>query len=688
MTYPASSNQQRRLSGPPHPTDATPAERARARLQAKIREMRRLCRELPPFRGWRHAARGVPVGYVNAKPAFLDFEGHSITIGATGEGKFTSVIAPMALHDVRDSTGVSCGMVFVDPKNGEAARASASYRRLHKEELIFVIDPYGLAGGADALNPFDFLDPAAADFYEACSGLATALIVQRPAGKRGGEFIWDARGAEWLRAIIAHLALDPEEAGTIMRLREIFSSSLAKFLAVLLAMQENPASPAWVRNAAEDMERVTRTSEKEQSGYLATIMEATQFADSALMSRRLTHSTFDPKLVRELGATVYVVSDERYADQSAPWQRLMCEVIKQRILASRARRTVHWVIDEARTFDAWSFIENGLRALRSERISLHLFYQNIGQLKAIWGEAWSSITDTKLIRYLGSSDVETCQWIAQLAGETSVLDYSRAETDTETESDAQARARTKSSAQAHGQTLTESESQAEARSRARQSGRSLADTASRTASDAHARSRSETSGITNTVGSSHSISVGYTETQNSSGTIGSTSGQNGGVSFSSSSGSGTSEATTDTWSSFRSLALSNSTTDGTSDTHTDAVTKGQTATRSNSLTDTASATTTRARTQANARTTTDTESDSDTNTRTRALAKGRTKNVSERRRLLTVDEVRRLPKDSVLIFLDRQPECVVKRMHYHATPPLLARVLEGWLLFPPPERSR
>lgn len=688
MTHHSQSNPPRRLPGPPRPADASPAERARARLQAKIREMRRLCRDLPPFQGWKHAARGVPVGYVDAKPAFLDFEGHSITIGATGEGKFTSVIAPMALHDVRDSAGVSCGMVFVDPKNGEAARASASYRRLHKEELVFVIDPYGVAGGADALNPFDFLDPEAPDFYEACSGLASALIVQRPAGKRGGEFIWDARGAEWLRAMIAHLALDPEETGTIMRLREIFSASLDEFLAVLLAMKENPASPAWVRNTAKDMERVTRTAEKEQSGYLATIMEATQFADSALMSRRLTHSTFDPKLVRDLGATVYIVSDERYADQSGPWQRLMCEVIKQRILASRARRTVHWVIDEARTFDAWSFIENGLRALRSERISLHLFYQNIGQLKAIWGEGWSSITDTKLIRYLGSSDVETCQWIAQLAGETSVLDYSRAETDTETESAAQARARTKSSAQATARTLTQTQSQADATSRARMTSDARARSSSQTASNAHARSRSETSGTTNTVGSSHSISVGYTETKNSSGTIGSTSGPNGGVSLSSTSGSATSETTTDTWTTFRSLALSNSTTHGTSDTRTDAATRGMTATRTNGLTDTTSATTTQAQAEAHARTATQTEGESDTDTTTRALAKGRTKNVAERRRLLTVDEVRRLPKDSVLLFLDRQPECVVKRMHYHETPPLLARVLESWLLFPPPERAR
>jgi type IV secretory pathway TraG/TraD family ATPase VirD4 len=650
------------------------------------------------MRAWPERTVGVPIGKVDGETVCLPIEGHSITVGSSGEGKFTSAIAPLALHDIRDDKNIASGMVFVDPKNGEAARITGPYRRMLREEQVFILDPYNKAGGTDALNPFDFLDATADDFFESCQGLANALVVQRPTEKRGNDFIWDSRGSEWLTAMIAHLALDPTEERTLRRLRSIFACEEDAFAAVLLAMRENPRSPSWVRDMADDMSRVTRKAEREASGYIATIWEATRFVDSAMMSRVLDRSTFDPIVVRSHGATVYIVSHNGYLQQSAPWVRLMCEIVRQRIARSSINRHVHWVIDEARAFDAWSFISDGLRAMRSERISLHLFYQNLGQLKGVWGEGWSSITDVRMIRFLGSNDVETLEWIAKLAGEVSVIDYSQARSESASHSVAAADGTSTSTAIGHTDTRGSSTSESDGKTRGTSKGTSSA----RGKSTARGQSRSASE--TRSEGTAHTIGRSRTVTWSNSVT------ESGGTS------SGGSTSKGDSWSPNGGVTFSGSSSHSSSSNHSEAITEGiaiavgeneshtrnksvaQGVTRGDSLTETDSTTDTDSQGASESRTNTqtvgsnasasdtktETEGRSKTRTETEGDTRGRTDTETERRRLLTIDEVRRMSKRSVLVFIDREPDCLIDRLHYHETPPLVARVLAAQLAALPP----
>lgn len=645
--------------------------------QSQLTLLRHFINKMPILQNWPERAEGLPIGLVDDQPVYLPLEGHSLTIGSSGEGKFSSVIAPLALHDVLDEDGVAAGMVFIDAKNGEAARITGPYRRTLREEQVFVIDPYNKAGGTDCLNPFDFIDPTAEDFYEACAGLAGALVVQRPQGKRGNDFIWDSRGAEWLTAMIAHLALDPTETRTLRRLRSIFAIEEDEFTAVLDAMKSNAASPAWVRDMAKDMSRVTRKAEREASGYIATIKEATRFVDSAMMERVLNHSTFDPKVVRSHGATVYIVSDENYLRQSAPWLRLISEVVRQRISRSHVDRAVHWIIDEAKAFDAWSFIPDGLRAMRSARISLHLFYQGLGQIKEVWGEGWSSITDTRVIRFLGSSEVETLKWIAELSGEISVVDFSRALSESESTSLANSEGSSSSYAKGYSQT--------NGRSRSVADGTSVTETrgGSRSTSRNWSKSKSSSESLTTTSGKSitngHSTSV----TEGSSVTAGGSK-QEGGSSTS----KGSSIAATA--SSSQTLTKSHSETDSSSVSRGTQTSQSESEGGSTSESSSWSAALGKSHTITNG--TSDSESESDTQTEgttkshttTHGDTNGKTVTYTERRRTMTVDEVRRMPKSSTLLFVDRMPECLIDRMHYYELAPLAARVLEGQVAFGPP----
>lgn len=649
--------------------------------QSQLTLLRHFINKMPILQNWPERAEGLPIGLVDDQPVYLPLEGHSLTIGSSGEGKFSSVIAPLALHDVLDEDGVAAGMVFIDAKNGEAARITGPYRRTLREEQVFVIDPYNKAGGTDCLNPFDFIDPTADDFYEACAGLAGALVVQRPQGKRGNDFIWDSRGAEWLTAMIAHLALDPTETRTLRRLRSIFAVEEDEFTAVLDAMKSNAASPAWVRDMAKDMSRVTRKAEREASGYIATIKEATRFVDSAMMERVLNHSTFDPKVVRSHGATVYIVSDENYLRQSAPWLRLISEVIRQRIARSHVDRAVHWIIDEAKAFDAWSFIPDGLRAMRSARISLHLFYQGLGQIKEVWGEGWSSITDTRVTRFLGSNEVDTLEWIAKLAGEISVVDFSRALSESESTSLANSEGSSSSFAKGYSQSNGRSRSVADGTSVTETRGGSTSKSRNWSKSKSSSESLSTTTGRSITRGHSTSvtegtsITVGGSKQETSSFPNSSTSkGSSTAASASSSQSNTQSYSETDSNSVSRGTQTSQSESEGgsTSESSSWSAALGKSHTITNGTSD------------SDSESDTQTEGTTKSHTTTHGDTNGKTVTYTERRRTMTVDEVRRMPKSSTLLFVDRMPECLIDRMHYYELAPLAARVLEGQVAFGPP----
>lgn len=649
--------------------------------QSQLMLLRHFIDRMPVLQNWPERAEGLPIGLVDDQPVYLPLEGHSLTIGSSGEGKFSSVIAPLALHDVLDANGVAAGMVFIDAKNGEAARITGPYRRTLREEQVFVIDPYNKAGGTDCLNPFDFIDPTAEDFYEACAGLAGALVVQRPQGKRGNDFIWDSRGAEWLTAMIAHLALDPTETRTLRRLRSIFAVEEDEFTAVLDAMKGNAASPTWVRDMAKDMSRVTRKAEREASGYIATIKEATRFVDSAMMERVLNHSTFDPKVVRSHGATVYIVSDDNYLRQSAPWLRLVSEVIRQRIARSHVDRAVHWIIDEAKAFDAWSFIPDGLRAMRSARISLHLFYQGLGQIKEVWGEGWSSITDTRVTRFLGSSEVDTLEWIAKLAGEISVVDFSRALSASESTSLANSEGSSSSIAKGYSQSNGRSRSVADGASTTKTRGGATSKSRSWSKSKSGSESLSTTTGKTITRGHSTSVTQGTSIAAGSS-KQDTSSFPNNSTSKGSSIAVTASDSRSETQS--HSAALSESNTRGTQTGQSETDVGGDSYSANWSEADGKTRTTTDGTTESTSETDTETNGLTKGRTITRGDTSGKTITYTERRRTMTVDEVRRMPKSSTLLFVDRMPECLIDRMHYYELAPLAARVLEGQVAFGPP----
>ena len=119
------------------------------------------------------------------------------------------------------------------------------------------------------------------------------------------------------------------------------------------------------------------------------------------------------------GCIIAVVLPLEYSETHAAIPRLAmgCAIwTMQR--APLAREKVLFVIDEAAALRKISRFPNWLATLRKYRVVLWPIFQNLGQVKALYGQEWQGfIANCGLRQFLGAADLETAEYIHRLVGE-------------------------------------------------------------------------------------------------------------------------------------------------------------------------------------------------------------------------------------------------------------------------------
>jgi type IV secretion system protein VirD4 len=86
--------------------------------------------------------------------------------------------------------------------------------------------------------------------------------------------------------------------------------------------------------------------------------------------------------------------------------------------APLAREKALFVIDEAAALGKITRFPNWLATLRRYRVVLWPIFQNIGQVKALYGEHWQTfIANCGLRQFIGVADLETAEYVHKLLGE-------------------------------------------------------------------------------------------------------------------------------------------------------------------------------------------------------------------------------------------------------------------------------
>lgn len=345
-------------------------------------------------------------------------EGHSLTVGAPGSGKFTAGIAPLLL------TADAASIIVFDVKNGEAARKTGRHRARLGD--VLVLDPFGVSGHASgALNPMDVLKANDPGIVVKARNLVEALYVENET--RGDDDFWNSSARSLLTAFLIHVATSPTEEGnrTLKRVREIIrtpltSSTNPRSAAILKAMSENLEGGGIVRDKAEGiLAGIESGADKQTHGIQSTLEAQTDFLDIDEVQAVTATTTLDPVALRQKVGTLYVVVPESKLKIVSRWLRLIYQTIMGNVREDGV--PLHVVIDEFPALGYFPRVVEDMARVRSLGIRMHVIVQSLSQLQQIYRDGWQTFTaNAKFLRVLSANDEMTQKHVSSRLGKTTI----------------------------------------------------------------------------------------------------------------------------------------------------------------------------------------------------------------------------------------------------------------------------
>lgn len=339
-------------------------------------------------------------------------EGHTLTVGPPGSGKFTSIIAPLLL--TADETSI----VVFDVKNGEAAKLTSLHRFMVGK--LTILDPFGITGRpSGAFNPLDTLRADDPYLLEKARRLAEALYI--PTAK-GGDAYWDNQARSLLTAALIHVATWPlEEDRTLRRVRQIIRRRFPG--EDVDAMRANEAAGGWVADKAMFFGAADDAGAGTQSfAVIDTLESNTEFLDLPSIQNVTATTTISIPELRAAPSTLYVVCPSSEVRNANRWLRLIYTVLVEELRSAPGRTTLHVVMDEFPQLGRFERVVDDMAVLRDLDVHLHLIVQSLEQLRRLYGEGlggFFGLAEVKIL--LGCDDPFTAQRFSTIMGKTTRL---------------------------------------------------------------------------------------------------------------------------------------------------------------------------------------------------------------------------------------------------------------------------
>lgn len=336
---------------------------------------------------------------------------HLATYGPAGAGKGVGVLVPNLL-----SYRGNC--VVTDPK-GELFKLTAKHRRKKFGHRIIRLDPFGVCGpDSDTLNPFDFIDSKADDFLDACRDLSNMLVV-RPGQEKDPH--WNDSAELNLTAFTAFTCgYEPNPASRNLSTVRGIASSRQSYAKAVEIMQRTDACQGVIKRHGG---LLTWFTGEELGSVLTTFQRHTAFLDSPAVARNTAASSFDPMILRNGKATVYLILPADRLASLAPLQRMWVGTIMRAITrgAPTERNPVLWLLDEVAHLGHMRAIEDAVTLMRGMGMRLWFFLQSDEQLKSCFGEHAATVRDNiGTHQYFGINSYDTAEAISKRIGDTTI----------------------------------------------------------------------------------------------------------------------------------------------------------------------------------------------------------------------------------------------------------------------------
>lgn len=352
---------------------------------------------------------------------------HSITFGPTGSGKGVAAIIHQAIEE--------CRLLIVDPGGENTAICIKDWRA--KGLATWIINPFGMhrhqpwALPQHGFNPLALIDPDSSTF-EADARLLASLLFTRQA-KEGATAEHFANAAvAMVTAMIMHIvtAVAParRNIGTLFYFLNADAASWAKLVA---AMKANAAADGAIQAEANTMERREHQSPEEHSGVISTAQVQLSWLSDRNMRDLLSRSDVRFDDLRDLlvpGCVISVILPLEYQRSHAAITRLAlaCAVLALQRSGEGGGPSPLFILDEMAALGRLAEMETWLVTLRKYGVRFWTIFQDIAQLKSIYGQSWHTfMANCDIRQFLGCGDLDTAQFLRESLGLSTIVTESR-----------------------------------------------------------------------------------------------------------------------------------------------------------------------------------------------------------------------------------------------------------------------
>jgi type IV secretion system protein VirD4 len=344
---------------------------------------------------------------------------HLLTCAPAGAGKTVYVLGPNLL-----SYPDSCAVI--DPK-GELAALSFAHRQRKYGHRCFALDPFGVLKGygisSAGFNPLDTIDASKPDVLSRCKDLANMLVV-RTGEER--EPHWNDSAELILTSIILFVCAcetDPR-LRTLQTVRKIVSSP-ARFASALKAMQQVKGFWGLV---AEHGRLCQWFVDRELGSVMATVQRHTEWMDDPQVAACLSHTTFDPRLLKTGRCTVYFVLPQDRLITFAPLMRVWIGSTLRAVAREGAseKNPILFLLDEAGNLGHMQALQDAVTVMRGYGIRLWFFFQSLNQVTETYGKHAQTILDNLgTQQFFGINSYETAEVISKRIGEYTITVHTK-----------------------------------------------------------------------------------------------------------------------------------------------------------------------------------------------------------------------------------------------------------------------
>lgn len=344
--------------------------------------------------------------------ARYDKDGHAIVISPAGSGKSTCLAVPNLLL-------YSDPAFVIDPK-GELAAITAKARR--RKRKVVIVNPWGQHTekpwqlSQDSINVLDDIDASAPTFSEDCCFIASLLTTKSARDSANAAFFkQDAitKNAAYIGFI---KWFEPPERQNLAVLYEYVNLAGKAERGLWERMSACPHE--FVAAAAADLEATSEDAPQQFTAVKSTMKEASNWMSSAAMIEALSSSTFNLDELKTGAADVFcIIPAERQQTHGAFLRLLTGMALRTMMRPPRAKKQVLFLIEEAASLGRLDILSSGMALLRGYNAFLMPFFQNIGQIRSLYGDDAQTFLANAAVRiFLAVQDAETAKLVSEMAG--------------------------------------------------------------------------------------------------------------------------------------------------------------------------------------------------------------------------------------------------------------------------------